>query len=141
MSEHDFDDALIAAAFRLAGESGWAALTIAGAAQSAGLSLAEAIHALAAKPAKVMGLDDRGILAPGYKADVNVIDLNALALHGPVVRFDLPGKGRRLDQAATGYVATLVNGRVIRRHDASTGARPGRVVRGSQPAPVEPVPA
>ncbi|KUR81093.1 amidohydrolase family protein [Novosphingobium sp. Fuku2-ISO-50] len=105
------------------------------------LSLAEAIHALSAKPAKVMGLDDRGILAPGFKADVNVIDLAALSLHAPVVRFDLPGKGRRLDQAATGYVATLVNGRVIRRHDASTGARPGRVVRGSQSAPAEPLPA
>jgi len=99
------------------------------------LSLAEAIHALAAKPAKVMGLHDRGVLAPGYKADVNVIDLDALTLHAPVIRFDLPGHGRRLDQTARGYVATIVNGQVIRRDDVSTGARPGRVVRGSQTAP------
>ena len=106
------------------------------------LSLADAIHALAAKPAKVMGLNDRGVLAPGYKADVNVIDLHALTLHTPVIRFDLPGNGRRLDQTARGYVATIVNGQVIRRDDVSTGARPGRVVRGSQTAPAAiPVPA
>ncbi|WP_353227342.1 D-aminoacylase [Novosphingobium sp.] len=103
------------------------------------LSLAEAVHALAAKPATVMGLHDRGILAPGYKADVNVINLDTLALHAPVVRFDLPGGGRRLDQAASGYVATVVNGQVIRRDDVSTGARPGKVVRGSQCAPVDAV--
>ncbi len=104
------------------------------------LSLAETVHALSAKPAKVMGLHDRGVLAAGYKADVNVIDLAALTLHAPVIRHDLPGKGRRLDQTAAGYVATVVNGRVIRRNDHSTGARPGRVVRGSQRAPT-PVPA
>lgn len=98
------------------------------------LSLAEAVHALAAKPAEAVGLMDRGVLAPGYKADVNVIDLAALTLHTPEVRFDLPGGGRRLDQRATGYVATIANGTVIRRHDRSTGARPGRVVRGAQAA-------
>jgi len=73
--------------------------------------------------------------ASGCKADLNVIDLERLALHAPVVRYDLPGGGRRLDQAATGFVATIVSGEVIRRHDAATGARPGRVVRGAQPAP------
>ena len=52
-------------------------------------------------------------------------------------RDDLPGGGRRLDQGATGYVATICNGTVIRRGDRPTGARPGRVVRGSQPAPAE----
>lgn len=103
------------------------------------LSLAEAIHALTAKPARMLGLADRGLLAPGCKADVNVIDLDRLALHAPVVAFDLPGGGRRLDQHATGYVATVCNGTVIRRDDAATGARPGRVVRGTQVA--APVPA
>ena len=101
------------------------------------LALAEAVRALSAKPARVMGLQDRGLLAPGYKADVNVIDMAALALHAPVIRHDLPGGGRRLDQGATGYVATICNGTVIRRGDRPTGARPGRVVRGSQPAPAE----
>lgn len=96
------------------------------------LSLAEAVHALSAKPAEAVGLNDRGVLAPGYKADVNVIDLAALRLHAPDVRHDLPGGGRRLDQRATGYVATIANGQVIRRNDRSTGARPGRVVRGMQ---------
>lgn len=99
------------------------------------LSLAEAVHLLADRPARVMRLEDRGRLAPGYKADVNVIDLAALTLHAPEVRFDLPGGGRRLDQAATGYVATIVDGTMIRRDDRATGARPGRLVRGAQSAP------
>lgn len=99
------------------------------------LSLAESVHALSAKPARVMGLEDRGILAPGYKADINVIDMAALTLHVPEIRHDLPGGGRRLDQTATGYVATVCNGKVIRRNDRSTGARPGRLVRGMQSAP------
>jgi N-acyl-D-aspartate/D-glutamate deacylase len=100
------------------------------------LSLAEAVHLLADRPAQVVGLADRGRLAPGYKADINLIDLDALRLHTPVVRFDLPGGGRRLDQAATGFVATIVDGVVIREADRATGARPGRVVRGAQAAPV-----
>lgn len=99
------------------------------------LSLAEAVEMLAARPARVMRLEDRGVLAPGYKADVNVIDLAALTLHAPVIRHDLPGGGRRIDQGATGFVATMVGGQVIRRADAETGARPGRVVRGAQAAP------
>jgi len=99
------------------------------------LPLAEAVRALTVKPARLMGLDDRGLLAAGYKADVNVINMAELALHAPSIRQDLPGGGRRLDQSATGYVATICNGRIIRSDDKSTGARPGRVVRGSQPAP------
>jgi len=99
------------------------------------LSLAEAVHLLAERPARVMRLEDRGRIAPGYKADLNVIDLAALTLHTPEIRFDLPGGGRRLDQGATGYVATIVDGTVIRRDDRATGARPGRVVRGAQPVP------
>ena len=99
------------------------------------LSVAEAVRMLARDPAELVGLHDRGRLAAGCKADLNVIDLERLALHAPVVRYDLPGGGRRLDQAATGFVATIVSGEVIRRHDAATGARPGLVVRGAQPAP------
>jgi N-acyl-D-aspartate/D-glutamate deacylase len=65
-----------------------------------------------------------------------VIDLDRLTLHAPVVRHDLPGGGRRLDQEATGYVATIVNGEVIRRIDQPTDRRPGRLVRGAQAVPV-----
>ncbi|MCX7283506.1 MAG: D-aminoacylase [Novosphingobium sp.] len=105
------------------------------------LSLAEVVHMLAAKPARVVGLDDRGLLRAGYKADVNVIDMAALKLHRPVIRNDLPGGGRRLDQTATGFVATVVSGQVIRRADQPTELRPGQVVRGMQQAPVWAVPA
>jgi len=96
------------------------------------LTLPQVVRALSGATAETVQLFDRGKLAPGYKADVNVIDLDALTLHGPVIRYDLPGKGRRLDQEATGYVATICNGQVIRRNDQPTEARPGRVIRGTR---------
>lgn len=99
------------------------------------LTLPLVIEALSSRPATTMGLRDRGKLAVGYKADLNIIDLDALRLHAPHVRYDLPGGGRRLDQKANGYVATIVSGTVIRRDDNPTGARPGRVVRGAQLVP------
>jgi len=99
------------------------------------LSIADAVRILARDPAEAVGLRDRGMLRPGYKADLNVIDRERLKLHAPVVRYDLPGKGRRLDQTATGYDATVVSGRIIQRHDQPTGELPGRLVRGAQPAP------
>jgi N-acyl-D-aspartate/D-glutamate deacylase len=74
------------------------------------------------------------------KADINVIDHARLRLHAPRASFDLPAGGRRLTQAAEGYVATIVSGVVTQRHDQPTGALPGRLVRGRRPAPV-PVPA
>jgi N-acyl-D-amino-acid deacylase len=99
------------------------------------LSLAQAVKALAADPARTLSLNDRGLVRRGYKADLNIIDYDRLALHGPEVKYDLPGGGRRLDQGASGYCATIVSGRVIRRHDQPTGILPGRLVRGEQPAP------
>jgi N-acyl-D-aspartate/D-glutamate deacylase len=99
------------------------------------LPLATAIRALTAKPAETAGLGDRGRLAPGYKADVNIIDMDRIRLHAPVIRYDLPSGGRRLDQLATGFVATICSGEIIRRDDSATGARPGRLVRGEQAAP------
>lgn len=99
------------------------------------LAIEQAIHALSARPARTMGLLDRGLLAEGYKADVNVIDPAALHLHAPIVRHDLPGSGRRLDQLATGYVATICGGVTIRRNDRPTGTRPGQVIRGARTAP------
>lgn len=85
--------------------------------------------------AEAVGLMDRGILAPGYRADVNVIDYENLTLHAPEVSYDLPTGGRRLTQRADGYEFTLVRGEVIRRNGKLTDARPGRLVRGAQIAP------
>lgn len=93
--------------------------------------VAEAVHMLTAKAARAVGLTDRGVLAVGAKADLNVIDLPNLRLHLPEIVHDLPAGGRRLHQRATGYEATVVSGEVIRRFDRSTGARPGQLVRGA----------
>jgi len=99
------------------------------------MSLASAVRALAHEPARTLGLNDRGLIKTGYKADLNVIDYDRLALHAPEIKFDLPAGGRRLDQGATGYDATIVSGRVIRAVDQPTGNLPGRLVRGAQAAP------
>ncbi len=98
------------------------------------IDLASAVHMLSAKAARAVGLHDRGTLRVGAKADVNVINLDGLRLHLPEIVRDLPAGGRRLDQKATGYDATIVSGTIIRRHDQSTGARPGALVRGAQAA-------
>ena len=95
------------------------------------IGLAEAAHMLGAKAARAVGLTDRGTLAVGGRADLNVIDLDGLTLHLPEVVHDLPAGGRRLHQRATGYEATLVAGELIRRFDQPTGARPGKLVRGA----------
>jgi len=85
--------------------------------------------------AALYGLHDRGVLAPGMKADVNVIDLDALALAAPEMVFDLPARGRRLVQRASGYRMTIVSGSVVAEKGSATGALPGRLVRGPQRAP------
>ncbi|KRD14143.1 amidohydrolase [Mycobacterium sp. Root265] len=82
--------------------------------------------------AQLFGLTDRGVIAIGKKADVNVIDLDALTLHAPRMAYDLPAGGHRLVQGASGYTATVVNGVITRRDGVDTGARPGRLVRGSR---------
>jgi N-acyl-D-amino-acid deacylase len=99
------------------------------------MSVAEAVRQLTSVPARVAGLADRGRIGVGYKADLNVIDHAGLTLHRPVVTYDLPAGGRRLDQTADGYVATIVSGEVIAQNGAPTDARPGRLVRGRQAAP------
>lgn len=78
------------------------------------------------------GLRDRGVLAPGMKADLNVIDFENLDLTAPEVRYDFPAGGRRLYQGATGYRATVVSGEVVFENDEPTGALPGRLIRGEQ---------
>jgi N-acyl-D-amino-acid deacylase len=99
------------------------------------LTVAEAVRELTSAPARVAGLADRGRIAVGYKADLNVVDHEALRLHRPIVSYDLPAGGRRLDQTADGYVATIVSGEIIAENGIPTEARPGRLVRRRQPAP------
>ena len=96
------------------------------------LSVPFVVAAQSRKTALSVGLADRGLLAPGYKADVNVIDYDRLHLHPPKVHYDLPVGGRRLMQEVDGYDATIVAGQVTRRGGKATGARPGRLIRGAQ---------
>ena len=86
--------------------------------------------------ARAVGLHDRGLIAPGYRADLNVIDHERLTLHAPQVVYDLPAGGRRLIQKADGYDATIVAGVVTYRGGEATGALPGRLLRGAQAAPL-----
>jgi N-acyl-D-aspartate/D-glutamate deacylase len=86
--------------------------------------------------ARAVGLNDRGVIAPGMKADLNVIDMAALEVEAPSMAYDLPAGGKRLLQGAKGYEATIVSGEVIYRKGKPTGALPGKLIRGPQPAPV-----
>jgi N-acyl-D-amino-acid deacylase len=97
--------------------------------------LGDAIKMLTQDPAETVGLLDRGVVRPGYKADLNVIDLDRLHLHAPRPKRDLPAGGRRLTQRADGYRTTMVSGAVTYRDGAHTGALPGRLVRGGQRSP------
>ena len=86
------------------------------------------------EPARFAGLLDRGVLAPGMKADINVIDFANLALERPEMVVDLPAGGRRLMQKARGYVATVKAGQITYRNGVATGALPGGLVRSQQTA-------
>jgi N-acyl-D-aspartate/D-glutamate deacylase len=96
------------------------------------LSIPFVVAAQSRKTALSVGLHDRGVIAPGYKADLNVIDYDRLHLHPPKVHYDLPVGGRRLLQRVDGYEATIVSGTVTQLHGSATEARPGRLVRGAQ---------
>ena len=89
---------------------------------------------LSLKNAQLYGLNDRGSIAVGKRADINVIDFDRLALHMPRIAHDLPKGSPRMLQGATGYLATMVSGEITRRQDAETGARPGRLIRSSAAA-------
>jgi N-acyl-D-aspartate/D-glutamate deacylase len=81
--------------------------------------------------AETVGLRDRGVLAPGMKADINVIDFDGLRLRPPAMVYDLPAGGKRLLQKAEGYLHTFVSGTEVYANGEHTGALPGRLVRGA----------
>ncbi|MFN3799047.1 MAG: amidohydrolase family protein, partial [Sphingobium yanoikuyae] len=99
------------------------------------LDLADTVKQQTRDTALAVGLADRGLLAPGYLADVNVIDFDQLELGKPYMIYDLPTGARRLMQKAKGYVATIKSGQVIYQHGKPTDALPGKLIRGRQPAP------
>lgn len=98
-------------------------------------ALEQAINMLTRQPAELYSLLDRGLLQPGLKADINVIDFDALKLRTPHVVHDLPAGGLRFLQNADGIEATIVAGEVIYENGEATGALPGKLVRGSQNDP------
>jgi N-acyl-D-amino-acid deacylase len=100
------------------------------------LSLETAVHRLTGDPAAFLKLGDRGVLAPGRRADVNLIDLDRLGLHYPERVEDLPGGAGRLIQRSDGYVETMVLGETVVADGELTDARPGGLVRGRRAAPV-----
>jgi N-acyl-D-aspartate/D-glutamate deacylase len=104
--------------------------------RGARIDLAQMIRMQTRDAAETLGLYDRGRIAVGLRADLNVIDYDKLHLHAPQVAYDLPAGGRRLIQRADGYVATIVAGAVTYRDGEPTGALPGRLLRGAQPAPM-----
>jgi N-acyl-D-aspartate/D-glutamate deacylase len=99
------------------------------------LELSSVVKALSAEPAAAVGLNDRGRIIVGYKADINVIDHDHVRLRAPRIARDLPAGGARLMQAAEGFDATIVSGVIVSRRGRSTGAAPGRLVRGARSAP------
>ena len=96
------------------------------------LSLEYVVRKQCHDTAQLFGLTDRGTIEVGKKADINVIDMDALTLHPARMAYDLPAGGRRLVQGASGYATTIVSGTVTRRDGVDTGARPGRLVRGAR---------
>ena len=88
-----------------------------------------AVYKLTGAPAQMYGFADRGFIRVGMRADINVIDLERLTIHEPVIKADLPTGAKRILQPATGYLARLVNGVMVRRNDIDTGERPGHLIR------------
>jgi N-acyl-D-aspartate/D-glutamate deacylase len=97
--------------------------------------LEQAIQRMTRHTARLYGLRDRGVVAPGYKADLNLIDPERIELRRPEMAYDLPGGARRLLQRADGYCATLVSGEVVMQDGEPTDARPGQLLRGERPPP------
>ncbi len=93
------------------------------------------VHKLTQDSACVYGLQDRGVIAPGYRADFNLIDYDGLKLHQPEMVYDLPAGGKRLVQKAQGYRMTINAAEVTFENGEATGAMPGRLIRGAKAAP------
>jgi N-acyl-D-aspartate/D-glutamate deacylase len=105
--------------------------------RGAKLTIEQVVRMQTRKTAEAVGLCDRGLVAIGYRADLNVIDYDRLQLFAPEVAHDLPAGGRRLVQRARGYVATIVAGQVTYRDGEPTLALPGRVLRGARVGPAD----
>jgi N-acyl-D-aspartate/D-glutamate deacylase len=99
------------------------------------LDLPFVVQRQARDTARAVGLRDRGVLAPGYRADLNVIDVDGMRLHRPEMRADLPAGGRRLLQRVDGYEHTIVAGQETYTRGVETDALPGRLIRGPRKAP------
>ena len=111
-------------------DAGWSTFILSYWARERGrFSLEEAVRRMTSGPASVVGLADRGVLAPGMRADVNVFDADRVREMQPEIVHDFPGGAPRFVQRACGYRATIVNGEVSLENDALTGARAGRVLR------------
>ena len=111
-------------------DSGWASFVLSHWHRDTGVySLSEAVRRITSQPARVLGLSERGTLAVGQRADINVIDVDRVAERMPQLVHDFPGGAPRFIQRAVGYKATLCNGQVILRDDEHTGARAGEVLR------------
>ena len=107
-------------------------------AKGARLELGEAVRMMTSSTAELYGLHDRGRIAPGYRADLNIIDYDALELLMPEMVWDLPTGAKRIMQRAKGYVATFVGGVQTIADDKLTGKLPGTLLRGTRPAPQAP---
>ena len=111
-------------------DSGWPTFVLSHWYRDTGVySLEEAVRRISSEPARVLGLSDRGTLAAGKRADLNVVDIDRLAERQPYIARDFPGGAPRFLQRAAGYRATVCNGQVILRDDEHTGARAGEVIR------------
>ncbi len=98
------------------------------------IPLEAVVKKLTSETANLYGLHDRGVLAPGKKADINIIDFDRLHAPKPFMVNDLPTGAQRLMATAEGYVKTIVSGQVVQENGAETGARPGRLIRGKAAA-------
>jgi N-acyl-D-amino-acid deacylase len=101
------------------------------------IPLEKVVHLQTQRTADLYGFCDRGRIAAGYLADINVIDFERLALAGVEMAYDLPGGAKRLIQSGRGYMATVKSGRVVRENDHATREYPGRLLRGPQLRPAE----
>jgi N-acyl-D-aspartate/D-glutamate deacylase len=108
---------------------------ISGRGEHGGIPLEHAVHMLTQRSASQVGWMDRGVIGPGYLADINLIDQGALCLRPPRMVQDLPAGGRRLLQQADGVVMTVKRGQITVDHGDHTGLQPGSLVRGSQERP------